>query len=70
MLALAHVSGVRAEAVECLEDVYVFLEQTGHTQAATKADILVNQVTKFQCSQMSCSVQSSITSYLKHSDKH
>ena len=58
------------EAVECLEDVRVFLEQRGHTQAATEADILVNKVTKFQCSQMSCSVQSSITSYLKPSEKH
>ena len=53
------------EAVKCLEDV--FLEQKGHTEAATEADILVNKVTKFQCSQNSCSVQSSITSYFKPS---
>ena len=58
------------EAVECLEDVRVFLEQRGHTEAATEADILVNKVTTLQCSQMSCSVQSSITSYFKPNEKH
>ena len=47
----------------------VFLEQRRHTEGATKADILVNEVTKFRCSQMSCSVQSSITSYFKSSEK-
>ena len=61
------------EAVDCVEDVHVFLEQRGHTKAATEAteaDILVNNVTKFQSSQMSCSVQSSITSYFKPNEKH
>ena len=53
------------EAVECLEDVRLFLEQKGHTELATEADILVNKVTQLQCSQMNCSVQSSITSYFK-----
>ena len=46
----------------------VFLEQRRHTEGATKADISVNEVTKFRCSQMS-SVQSSITSYFKSSEK-
>ena len=53
------------EAVECLEDVRLFLEQKGHTELATEADILVNKVSQLQCSQMNCSVQSSITSYFK-----
>ena len=52
------------EAVECLEDVRLFLEPRGHTEAATETDMLVNKVTQFQCSQMSFSVQSSITSYV------
>ena len=58
------------EAVECLEGVCVFLERRGHTVAATEVDILVNKVTKFQCSQMCCSVQSSITSYFNHTETH
>ena len=28
------------EAIECLEDVHVFLEEKGHTEAATEADML------------------------------
>ena len=56
------------EAVKCLEDVCVFLEEKGHTEAATEADMLRNKVTSFQCSHISCTVQSCITSYFKPSE--
>ena len=52
------------EAVECLEDVRMFLEEKGHTKAATETDSLVNQLTSFQCSSIS-TMQSCITSYFK-----
>ena len=35
------------EAVQCLEDVHMFLDQRGHIEAATGADILVNKGTNF-----------------------
>ena len=55
------------EAVECLEDVRMFLEEKGHTKAATETDYLVNQLTSFQCSNIS-TIQSCITSYFKPSE--
>lgn len=56
------------ESVECLEDVHMFLEQRAYTESAIEVDVLVNKLAKFQCSQLSPFVQSSITSYIRTSN--
>ena len=51
------------EVMESLEDVRSYLELNGHTDAATKAEDLVNTGAWLQCSSTNSTIQSKITLY-------